>query len=77
MSQEQPLEKKKWWYACKLFGMNSLKERAMWYIYSLLGKGSGTNSGTTAIARQMPVHQWTGCVVVMWEPQQTRRQQES
>jgi hypothetical protein len=24
----------KWWYACRLFGMNILKEGAMWHIFS-------------------------------------------
>jgi hypothetical protein len=29
---------KKWWYACRLFGMNSLKEGEMWHIDPLLGR---------------------------------------
>jgi hypothetical protein len=36
-SKAQPWEMKKWWYACRLLSMSSLKEREMWYVDSLLG----------------------------------------
>lgn len=29
-------ERKKWWYTCRIFRINSLKERAMWHIDLLL-----------------------------------------
>jgi hypothetical protein len=40
MLQEQPSEKNKWWYACRPFGTNCLREAAMWRIHSLLGNDS-------------------------------------
>jgi hypothetical protein len=51
-----------------VFGMNSIKEGAMWRTDPLLGKDLETNE-TTAIARQQPVRQWTGWLVIMWGPQ--------
>jgi hypothetical protein len=36
-TKAQPLEKKKWQYACRLFGINSLKQGATWYVGVLLG----------------------------------------
>jgi hypothetical protein len=31
--------RREWWYACRLFGMNSLKGGAMSHVYPLLGNG--------------------------------------
>jgi hypothetical protein len=42
-SQAQPSDKKKWWYACRLFRTNSLTEAAVWCIDPLLGKDFKTN----------------------------------
>jgi hypothetical protein len=50
MSQAQPSEKK-WRYACKLFGMNSLKEGAMWHVDLLLGNDHEIGSYMTAAAK--------------------------
>jgi hypothetical protein len=36
MWQVQPSEKKKWQFACGLFGMNNIKEGALWHIGPLL-----------------------------------------
>jgi hypothetical protein len=58
-SQTQPLEKKKWQYAHRLFRKNSLKEGAMWHIDLLLGNNHETNE-TIAIVRKWPARQWTG-----------------
>jgi hypothetical protein len=52
MSQAQPTDKKKWWYACRLFRTNSLKKGAVWRIDPLLGKDLETSNKTTAIAMQ-------------------------
>jgi hypothetical protein len=38
------LEKKKCCYACRLFGMDILKEGAMWHVDLLIGSGCKTNS---------------------------------
>jgi hypothetical protein len=46
------LEKKKWRYACRLFGTNSLKEGAMGHIDPLPGNDCETDNKTTAVARQ-------------------------
>jgi hypothetical protein len=61
MSHAQPSEKKKWWYACKLFRTNSLKEEAMWHVDLLLGNNREISSHTTPVARQQ-IHntqQWS------------------
>jgi hypothetical protein len=55
---KQSSEKKKWRYACRLFGMNSLTEGAMWQIDPFLGKGHETNNQTTTIAMQQ-LHKYT------------------
>jgi hypothetical protein len=44
-------DKKKWRYACRLFGTNSLKEGAIWRIDPFLGKDLETKE-TTAVAMQ-------------------------
>jgi hypothetical protein len=52
MSQAQPSEKKKWWYACRLFRTNSLlKEGAVWHVDTLLGNDHQIRNYTTAIAK--------------------------
>jgi hypothetical protein len=48
MSKAQPSEKK-WRYACRLFGTNSLKEGAIWHVDSLLGNDREANNYTTTI----------------------------
>jgi hypothetical protein len=48
-SQAKPLEKKKWWYACRLFGTNSLKEGAMWLVHLLPGNDHEISNYTTAV----------------------------
>jgi hypothetical protein len=45
------LEMKKWWYACRLFGMTSLKEGTMWCVEPLLGSDLKANDETTSTAR--------------------------
>jgi hypothetical protein len=42
-SQAQPADKMKWQYACRLFGMNSLKAGEMWHI-DLLPISDSVNS---------------------------------
>jgi hypothetical protein len=49
MSPAQPLEKKKWRYACRLIGTNSLKERAMWHAGPLLGNNRKISKYTTTV----------------------------
>jgi hypothetical protein len=44
MSQAETSERKNRRYACRLFGMNSLKEGAMWCIYSMQELLSHRNS---------------------------------
>jgi hypothetical protein len=56
--QAQTAQKRKWWYACRLFGTNSLKEGAMWRIDPLLGRGleeisSKHVNNTRGIVRQL------------------------
>jgi hypothetical protein len=34
------MERKKWWYACRLLRTNSFKEQEMWYADPVLGHGS-------------------------------------
>jgi hypothetical protein len=43
MSQAQPSEKKKWRYACRLFGIKSLKDGALWHTDPLLSRDSVNN----------------------------------
>jgi hypothetical protein len=38
-----------WWYTCKLFGMNSLKGGAMWYVDPLLGNDCEISNCVTAV----------------------------
>jgi hypothetical protein len=52
MSQAQPSEKKKWWYAGRPSGINSLEEGAMWHVDQLLGNGIKINNATTFAAWQ-------------------------
>jgi hypothetical protein len=39
-------------YSCRLFGMNSRKEGAVWHIDPFLGKDLETNNESTAVAEQ-------------------------
>jgi hypothetical protein len=50
-SQEQPTEKKKWRYTCKLFGTSSFKEGPKWHLDQLLGNDREISIYTTAVAR--------------------------
>jgi hypothetical protein len=51
--------REEWWYTCRLFMVNSLKEGTMRCIDPLLGNDREINT-TTAVPRQQPVNQWTG-----------------
>jgi hypothetical protein len=51
-SQAQPSEKKKWRYACSLFGTNNLEEGALWRIHPFLGNYCETGNKITTIASQ-------------------------
>jgi hypothetical protein len=51
MSKAQPLEKKKWQYACRLFRTKSLKEGAMWHVDPLSGNDRKTSNYTTTTAK--------------------------
>jgi hypothetical protein len=42
----------------------------LWRIDPLLGKDRETNE-TTAVAKQQLARQWTGWVVITWEPQES------
>jgi hypothetical protein len=53
-SQAQPLEKKKWQCACRLFGTNSLKEDVVWLVHLLPGNNHEISNYTTAVTRQQP-----------------------
>jgi hypothetical protein len=46
------LEKKKWWYGCRLLGTKSLKEGDMWHIHPSLDIDRETNNKKMAIAEQ-------------------------
>jgi hypothetical protein len=50
-SKAQPLDKKKWLYACRLFGTNSLKEGAMWHVDPLLDNDLEISKYTTAVTK--------------------------
>jgi hypothetical protein len=52
MSQAQPSEKKKCWYACRLFGRNCFKEGAVWHIDPLLGNDHEISNYTLAVTKQ-------------------------
>jgi hypothetical protein len=43
------LEKKNWWYASRLFGMNSLEEGAMWHVDPVLGNNREIRNYTTVV----------------------------
>jgi hypothetical protein len=43
--------KKKWRYACRLFGTNNLNEGAMWHVDPLLGHEREISNYTTAVAK--------------------------
>jgi hypothetical protein len=47
-----PLEKKKWRYACRPFGTNSLKVGATWHVDPLLGNYVVRSSYTAAVTEQ-------------------------
>jgi hypothetical protein len=38
-------------YACRLFGMNSFKEGAMWHVHPLLGNDRKISNYTMAVTR--------------------------
>jgi hypothetical protein len=42
---------KKWRYACRLFGTNTLKEGAMWYVDPLLSNNCEIRNYTTAVTK--------------------------
>jgi hypothetical protein len=48
------LGEKKWPCACRLFGMNSLKDGAVRHIHLFLGNDCKTNDEITVVARQWP-----------------------
>jgi hypothetical protein len=71
--QAQPSEKKKWQYACRLFGMNSLKKGKMWHI-DPLPHGDSVNSGCCYIMPATDTHttieQWsyaTSFYAIAWK----------
>jgi hypothetical protein len=70
MSEAQPMEKKKWRYTCRLFGMNSLKEGAMWDVDPLLSSNHKISSYTTPLLD-------SGKVVITWASKQMRTQQRN
>jgi hypothetical protein len=45
------LGREKWWYTSKLFGMNSLKGEAMWYVDPLLGNDCEISNCVTAVPK--------------------------
>jgi hypothetical protein len=49
--RSQPSEKKKWWYACTLVGMTSLKVTVLWHVDPLLGNDRKIRNYTTATAK--------------------------
>jgi hypothetical protein len=49
--KHSPSEKKKWRYTCRLFGMNSLKEGAMWHVDPLLGIDFEMSKYATAVTK--------------------------
>jgi hypothetical protein len=51
MAKAQPSEKKKWQYTCRLLGVISLKEGAMWHVDPLLGNNHEICNYTTAVAK--------------------------
>jgi hypothetical protein len=50
-SETKPSEKKKWRYACRLFGMNSRKDETVWHVDLSLGNGCETSNYATNIAK--------------------------
>jgi hypothetical protein len=51
LSKALPSEEMKWRYACRLFGMNSLKDGAMWHEDLLLGNENEISNCITAAAK--------------------------
>jgi hypothetical protein len=45
------LGKEEWWYACRLFRRNSLKEGAKWNVDLLLGNDCEISDYTTAFVK--------------------------
>jgi hypothetical protein len=49
--KHSPQKKKKCRYACRLFGINGLKEGTLWHIDPLVGNDRETNNYITATAK--------------------------
>jgi hypothetical protein len=56
--ETQHSENKKWRYSCRLFGKNSLKERAMCYVDSFLDISHEISKNSTVITSQSSMFEW-------------------